>query len=91
MLAPAPLTVGSPTVTDCDDATGGLHDGNAKGGPCVRFGVPHALKPGTNDTLSGLALFGRTWPALATEATANITSAPTAKAMGSTILFLMVI
>jgi hypothetical protein len=51
----------------------------------------HWLNAGTIDAWNGLAPFGRTCPALASEATANITSAAPAKAMGSTILFLIVI
>jgi hypothetical protein len=91
MFAGAPFTVGSPTVIDWDAWTGGLQDGNASGGPCVRFGAVHALNAGTSVTRNGLAPFGRTWPALASEATASITSAAEAKANGSTIRFLMVI
>src|SRR5687767_14027890 len=88
MFAAAPLASGVPTVTEPDDWTGGLHDGNASGGPCVRFGVVHALYAGTRDTRSGVAPLGRGCVALAMEATTIITSAATASA-GSTILFLM--
>ena len=38
-FAPAPFASGEPMVSDVDDWTGGLHDGNASGGPCVRFGA----------------------------------------------------
>jgi hypothetical protein len=46
-------------VIEPDDWTGGLHDGNASGGPCVRFGAPHAVNAGTIDTTIGLAALGR--------------------------------
>jgi len=91
MLAGAPFAVGSPTVTAVDDCTGGLQDGNASGGPCCRFGAAHALNPGTSETFTVAADLGRTWPALAIEATTITTTADMAKAMGSAILFLMVI
>mgnify|MGYP006202061107 CR=1 FL=1 len=38
-------------VMEPDDWTGGLHDGNASGGPCVRFGAVHALYAGTIDAV----------------------------------------
>ena len=58
-FAPAPFASGEPMVSDVDDWTGGLHDGNASGGPCVRFGAAHALYAGTIDARSGLAPTGR--------------------------------
>jgi hypothetical protein len=60
-FAAAPFAVGSPTVIDVDDWTGGLHDGNPRGGPCVRFAdaAAHWLNAGTIDARNGLALFGR--------------------------------
>jgi hypothetical protein len=73
-----------------EDCTGGLQDGNASGGPWLRLGAVHALNAGTTVTRNGLAAFGRTWPALAIEATTITATADTAKASGSTILFLMV-
>src|SRR4051794_19985180 len=87
-FAGAPLASGEPTVIAVDDWTGGLHDGNAKSGPCVRVGAAHALYAGTIDARSGVAPFGRGCVALAIEATTIITSAATASA-DSTILFLM--
>jgi hypothetical protein len=87
----APLLSGVPTVRKLDDCTGGLHDGNASGAPCVLFGVPHALKDGTSEARSGLAPLGRTCEPLATWLTAMSPSAPTARASGSTIFLLMVI
>jgi hypothetical protein len=90
-FAAAPFAVGSPTVSDVDDWTGGLHDGNAKGGPCVRFAAVHWLNAGTIDARSGLAPFGRGCAALAADAITITATAPRARASGSTILFLMVI
>jgi hypothetical protein len=87
----APFASGEPTVSDVELWTGGLHDGNASGVPCVRFGVAHALYAGTTDARNGVAPFGRGCVALATLASAIIPSAPTARASGSTILFLIVI
>jgi hypothetical protein len=91
LLAAAPFADGSPTVTLVEDCTGGLQDGNAKGGPWFRLGAVHALNAGTRVTRNGLAAFGRTWPALAIEATTITATAEVAKANGSTILFLMLI
>ena len=90
-FAGAPFASGEPTVSALDDWTGGLHDGNASGGPCVRFGAVHALYAGTIDATIGDAAFGRGCVALATLAITSIPSAPTANANGSAILFLMVI
>src|SRR4051794_35579725 len=87
-FAGAPLASGEPTVMLVDDWTGGLHDGNARGGPCVRFGAAQALYAGTSDARSGVAPFGRGCVALAMEATTIITSAATARA-ASAILFLL--
>jgi hypothetical protein len=90
-FAGAPFASGDPTVMEFDDWTGGLHDGNASGGPCVRFGAAHALYAGTSDATIGVAPFGRGWVALAIEAITINPIAPRARASGSTILFLMVI
>jgi hypothetical protein len=86
-FAAAPFAVGSPTVSDVDDWTGGLHDGNARGGPCVRFAAVHWLNAGTSDARSGLAPLGRGWAALAICATTIIPSTAMAIATGSAILF----
>src|SRR5687768_16091213 len=88
-FAPAPLASGVPTVTDPEAWTGGLHDGNASGGPCVRFGAVHALYAGTSDATIGVAPLGRGCEALASEAITIIPIAPRARASGSAILFLM--
>ena len=40
-LAAPPNASGVPTVACAEVCTGGLHDGNASGGPCVRFGAAH--------------------------------------------------
>jgi hypothetical protein len=90
-FAPAPFASGEPTVSDVEVWVGGLHDGNASGGPCVRFGAVHAVYAGTIDAEIGLADFGRGCVALATLAITSNPSAPTARANGSAILFLMVI
>src|SRR5215207_11737451 len=66
--AAAPFASGVPTVTKLDDCTGGLHDGNASGGPCVRFGAVQVLYAGTKATRSGVAPFGRGCVAPAIEA-----------------------
>ena len=58
-FAATPLASGVPTVSVLDDCTGGLHDGNASGAPCVRFGDVHALYAGTSETCSGVAPLGR--------------------------------
>ena len=63
-LAAVPFASGVPTVTYGDDCDGGLHEGNASAGPCVRFGEAHALKTGTRGTRVGVAPFDRTYPAL---------------------------
>ena len=52
-FAAAPFASGEPMVSDVEVWTGGLHDGNASGVPCVRFGVAHALYAGTIDARSG--------------------------------------
>jgi hypothetical protein len=88
-FAAAPFASGEPTVMAVDDWTGGLHDGNASGGPCVRFGAAHALYAGTSDATIGVAPLGRGCEALASEAITIIPIAPRARASGSAILFLM--
>ena len=88
---PAPFASGEPMVSDVDDWTGGLHDGNASGGPCVRFGAAHALYAGTSDARSGRCTHGTRVSSAGSSAITIIPSAPRAKATGSTILFLMVI
>src|SRR5687767_7024021 len=75
-FAAAPLASGEPMVSDVEVWTGGLHDGNASGVPCVRFGVVHWLYAGTSDARSGLAPFGRGCVALAADAITIIPSAP---------------
>ena len=42
-FAAAALASGVPTVTEPELGTAGLQDGNASGGPCVRFGAVHGL------------------------------------------------
>jgi hypothetical protein len=90
-FAAAWFASGEPIVTDCEVATGGLQDGNTSGGPCCRLGVAQACCAGTIDAYSGDAPFGRGWVALAIEAITMIPTAPSARASGNTILFLMVI
>src|SRR3954468_12219515 len=58
-FALAPLTSGVPRVVNCVVGTGGAHDGNASGAPCVRFGAVHCLKAGTSEVVIGVAPFGR--------------------------------
>src|SRR5687767_9727989 len=77
-FAAAPLASGEPTVIALDAWTGGLHDGNASGGPWVRFGAVHALYAGTIETRSGVAPFGRGCVAEATDAMIIIPTAPIA-------------
>ena len=48
-FAAAPLASGEPIVREPELCTGGLQDGNARGGPCWRLGDPHALYAGTSD------------------------------------------
>jgi hypothetical protein len=91
LFAAAPLASGVPTVMDWDVWTGGLHDGNASGGPCVRLGVVHALYAGTSDTRNGVAPFGRGCVAVAIEATTIIATALRARTSGIPTLLLMVI
>src|SRR2546427_2162391 len=88
-FAPAPLASGEPIVRKFDVCTGGLQDGNAKGAPCVLFGLRHCLNAGTSETRRGLAPLGRTCEPLATWLTAMNPSAPTASTNGSTIFLLM--
>jgi hypothetical protein len=40
-FAGAPLASGDPTVKKLEVCTGGLQDGNARGGPCWRLGAAH--------------------------------------------------
>jgi hypothetical protein len=42
-FAAAPFASGLPTVMLVEDWLGGLHEGNASGGPCVRFGATHGV------------------------------------------------
>jgi hypothetical protein len=79
-FAAAPLASGVPTVTEPDVETGGLHDGNASGGPWVRFGAVHAAKAGTMETRIGVAPFGRGCVAEATDAMIINAAAPSAAA-----------
>src|SRR6187200_3035497 len=58
-FATAPLASGVPTVTALDRCAGGLHDGKASGGPCMRLSTVHWLKAGTRLTRSGVAPRGR--------------------------------
>jgi hypothetical protein len=41
---------------------GGPQDGNASGGPCVRFGDEHWTYAGTSEARNGVALLGRGYP-----------------------------
>ena len=50
---------GVPIVRKDEERCGGLHDGNASGGPCVSPGVVQGVKAGTRDTRSGVAPLGR--------------------------------
>ena len=77
-------------MSEPDDWTGGLHDGNARGGPCVRFGAVHCAYAGTSEAVMGLADLGRGCEAFAMLANIITPSAPSASASGSAILFLMV-
>ena len=58
-LAAAPFASGVPTVSHADSGTGPLQDGNASGGPCVRFGALHGLNATVRGTRIGVAPFGR--------------------------------
>ena len=40
-FAAPPKASGVPTVACAEVCAGGLHDANASGGPCVRFGAAH--------------------------------------------------
>jgi hypothetical protein len=90
-FAAAPFASGEPTVNDVELWTGGLHDGNASGVPCVRFGDAHALYAGTTDARSGVAPFGRGCVALAAVAITIIPSAAMAITTAGAILFLILI
>jgi hypothetical protein len=79
-LAAAPFASGVPTVRLCDNCVAGLHDGNARGGPCVRFGAVQAVLAGTSDTRTGLAAFGRTCEPSAMGAIIITAAAPSATA-----------
>jgi hypothetical protein len=65
-----------------------LHDGNARGGPCVRFAAVHWLNAGTIDARSGLAPFGRGCAAFAADAITITPIAAIAMTVGRAI-FLM--
>ena len=84
-FAPAPFASGDPMVRFVDVWTGGLHDGNASGGPCVRFGAAHALYAGTIDARSGLAPTGRGCVADANSAATSIVRADAASASGTRV------
>src|SRR5688572_12826650 len=90
-LATAPLASGVPTVRKLEACTGGLHDGKASGGPCVRLGAVHELYAGTSDTRRGVAPLGRGCVAPAVAAIHSMPSATTARADDSTILPLAVV
>ena len=62
-FAPTLFASGLPIVRKLDDCTGGLHDPELSGAPCVRFGLVHWLYAGTRATRIGDAPFGRTKPA----------------------------
>src|SRR5688572_9660225 len=55
-----------PTVNDVESWTGGRQEGNARGGPCVRFGAKQPLYEGTSESRRGVAPFGRGYPPVAT-------------------------
>src|SRR5687767_9880921 len=84
-FAGAPLASGVPTVTKFELGTGGLQEGNASGGPCVRFVAPHWLNAGTSGTRSGVAPCGRGWLAPAIEVITMSPIAPMPRASGNTI------
>ena len=59
---PFPGVSGVPIVSWVDDLTGGLHDGNASGAPCVKpagDGPVHWLNASSSETRSGEAPLGR--------------------------------
>jgi uncharacterized protein len=84
-LAGAPFASGVPTVKKFEAGAGGLQDGNASGGPCVRFVAVHWLNAGTSGTRIGVAPCGRGWLAPAMEVITMSPIAPTARANGNTI------
>jgi hypothetical protein len=89
-FAAAPFASGEPTVMAVDDCTGGLHDGNASGGPCVRFGAAQALYAGTMDAAIGVAPLGRGCAAFATCATTIVPTIAMTAAMGRAIFLIFI-
>jgi hypothetical protein len=62
-----------------DDWTGGLHDGSARGAPCVMPGGDeprHWSNAGTSLNVSGDAAFGRAWTPNAEDAVKRATRQP---------------
>src|SRR4051794_10433758 len=49
----------TPRVRLEEPGTGGAHDGNARGAPCVRLGAMQAWNAGTSEARKGVAPFGR--------------------------------
>src|SRR5690242_6143978 len=81
MFVLAPLVSGVPTVNHCDVCCGGVHDGNASGVPCVRFGTVHCLYAGTTEAVIGVAPWGRgcvasAWLAYSRQSTIAVSVTP---------------
>ena len=77
MFAGAPAS-GKPGVSAVDSCTGGLQDGWASGGPCVRFAEVHERYAGTSGVRIGVAPFGRTyWSATFTKVQVTVSPAAT--------------
>ena len=60
-LAVCAFASGVPMVSWPGTCAGGLHDGNASAGPCVRLALPvgHCAKAGTSGVRNGVAPFER--------------------------------
>jgi hypothetical protein len=58
-LVGCPFESAVPTVSEVLAFCGGLHDGKASAGPCVRFGALHWLYAGTSGAWIGVAPLGR--------------------------------
>jgi hypothetical protein len=90
-FAAAPFASGVPTVKKLEGETGGLQEGNASGGPWVRFGAVHWLYAGTSGIRIGVAPFGRGCVAPATWAANMESSTAIARAAGKVNLALTVV
>ncbi len=80
ILAAAPFASGVPGVSAVDSCTGGLQDGWASGGPCIRFAEVHGWYAGTSGVRIGPAPAGRTYRS-ATFTKVQVTVSPAATEM----------